>query len=124
MLRLRVGPHVRVARCFGPLYADASLPGVFHVPCCDAGQAVAFDLQLAGATLPGSGGSNTARYVTLQAAFMYSTLMPVRNGGGSSSGLALQRRLRVCTLRCGIRSAVYESSSINSSGCILCAVCC
>lgn len=121
--------QVCVSRCYGRLYQDSQYKDLFHIPCCDPGQAFVFDFEHTG-----SGVYNERfKAVTLQTAFQYSAVVPASTGLGpaaaSSSNSAqqqqqqgaggpqtagagaaaggdgaplyvVQRRLRVCTVRC------------------------
>lgn len=118
MLRLRCCPQVRPSRCYGRLYQDSSYSDLFHVPCCDAGQAFVFDLEHVG---PGVY-NERFRELTLQAAFQYSRVVPAAAAGaGAGAGTAggrsssvqfvVERRLRVCTVRCATAAAPGQAAS-------------
>eukprot|EP00775_Hariotina_reticulata_P007478 gene7478-7687_t len=49
MLRVRTCPEVKVVRGYGRLYQDQQYNDLFHVPCCDPGQAFVFDFDHVGA---------------------------------------------------------------------------
>jgi len=123
---------VSVSRCYGRLYQDSQYNDLFHIPCCDPGQAFVFDFEHTGSGIY----NERFKDVTLQVAFQYSTVVPTGNrhnssssaqqqqqggsgmgppihtqqaggaggaSGGSSGGgplFVVQRRLRVCTVRC------------------------
>lgn len=110
--------QVTVSRCYGRLYQDEQYKDLFHIPCCDPGQAVVFDLEHTGSGIY----NDRFREATLQTAFQYSTVVPASSSGvgrGKSSGTqeqhqhqhhhhhhggdapqhVVQRRLRVCTVR-------------------------
>ncbi|KAF6265854.1 hypothetical protein COO60DRAFT_1697553 [Scenedesmus sp. NREL 46B-D3] len=79
MLRLRACPQLKVARCYGRLYADPQHGDLFHVPCCDPGHSFVFDFDHAG---PGAY-DEQLQQVTLQVAFQYSQVVAVGSGPGS-----------------------------------------
>lgn len=114
-----------VSRCYGRLYQDSQYKDLFHIPCCDPGQAFVFDFEHTGSGIH----NDRFKEVMLQTAFQYSTVVQASStagsstaAGGSSSGSAgmqqqqqqqgraggggsggpryvVQRRLRVCTVR-------------------------
>lgn len=105
--------QVTVSRCYGRLYQDGQYKDLFHIPCCDPGQAFVFDLEHTGSGIY----NERFREATLQTAFQYSTVVPASSSGvgrGESSSAqqqqqhhhggdgpqyVVQRRLRVCTVR-------------------------
>jgi hypothetical protein len=109
---------VTVSRCYGRLYQDGQYKDLFHIPCCDPGQAFVFDLEHTGSGIY----NERFREATLQTAFQYSTVVPAgssglggggdgdssgtqqqqqqqQGGGGGGPQYVVQRRLRVCTVR-------------------------
>lgn len=103
--------QVCVSRCYGRLYQDSQYKDLFHIPCCDPGQAFVFDFEHTGSGIH----NDRFREVTLQTAFQYSTVVqagpdassiqqqqqPGVGAAGSSGSpcYVVQRRLRVCTVR-------------------------
>jgi hypothetical protein len=115
--------QVSVSRCYGRLYQDSQYKDLFHIPCCDPGQAFVFDFEHTGSGIH----NDRFKEVTLQTAFQYSTVVQASSTAGSSTAAAgssssgvgvqqqqqggagrggsvgpryvVQRRLRVCTVR-------------------------
>eukprot|EP00879_Flechtneria_rotunda_P001812 GHRR01001976.1.p1 GENE.GHRR01001976.1~~GHRR01001976.1.p1 ORF type:complete len:996 (+),score=422.55 GHRR01001976.1:2722-5709(+) len=123
MLRLRTCPQVKVSRCYGRLWPDQQYADLFHVPCCDPGQAFVFDFDHVGSGVY----DERFKHVALQVAFQYSQVMASKPGSsnaeqaanssnassrnnavgqeggqlpssGAVRGFVVQRRLRVCTI--------------------------
>lgn len=112
MLRVRTCPQVKVSRCYGRLYPDQQYGDLFHVPCCDPGQAFVFDFDHVG------GGVYDERFqhVTLQVAFQYSQVVAVGSGPGgqglpaSTSSNSSSSKLQLLE-RAGVGEPAKGSSS-------------
>lgn len=77
-----------VSRCYGRLYQDSQYKDLFHIPCCDPGQAFVFDFEHTGSGIY----NERFKDVTLQVAFQYSTVVPTGNRHSSSSSAQQQQQ--------------------------------